>query len=353
MILNAAQLCELLHGELIGDGEKKISGPSQIDKGRPGTVTFLANLKYEDFAYNTDADVIVVGKDFVPRQPVKSTLIKVEDVYSAMIFLVEKFSKNGTPKPGISDLAFIDVSSKMGDEVSIGAFVCVEHNVTVDARTIIYPGVFIGHGSTIGKDTIIYPGVKIYPDTEIGNKCIIHANAVIGCDGFGYRPNESGHYQKINHVGKVIIEDDVEIGANTVIDRGTLSVTRIGEGSKIDNLVQIAHNVLIGQHTVIAAQAGIAGSASVGDHARIGGQAGIAGHIHIADRVEVQGQSGVHTGKYPEGSRLFGYPAFPYRDYLKSYALFKQLPLYIRKIEELEKQIADFKKEVNETEDNS
>jgi UDP-3-O-[3-hydroxymyristoyl] glucosamine N-acyltransferase len=346
MILNAAQLCELLHGELIGDGEKKINGPSQIDRGKPGTVTFLANPKYEDFAYNTDADVIVVGKDFVPKQPLKSTLIKVEDVYGAMIFLVNKFSKNGTPAPGISEVSFVDRSSRLDEDVSVDAYVCIEQHVLVESRSIIYHGVFIGHGTSIGEDVIIYPGVKIYPNTEIGSRCIIHANAVIGCDGFGYRPNELGHYQKISHVGKVIIEEDVEIGANTVIDRGTLAVTRIGKGSKIDNLVQIAHNVIIGQHTVIAAQAGIAGSATVGDHARIGGQAGIAGHIHVANRIEIQAQSGVHTGKYPEGSRLFGYPAFHYMDYLKSYALFKQLPLYIKKIEELEKQIADLKKEV-------
>ena len=174
---------------------------------------------------------------------------------------------------------------------------------------------------------------------------MIHANAVIGCDGFGYRPNEHGHYQKISHVGNVIIEDDVEIGANTVIDRGTLAHTLIGKGTKIDNLVQIAHNVLIGEHTVIAAQAGIAGSASVGRHTRIGGQAGIAGHIQIADRIEIQGQSGVHSGKFAEGSRIFGYPAIPYMDYLKSYAIFKQLPAYIKRLEQLEKQIAADKNE--------
>lgn len=345
MILNAAQLCELLHGELIGDGEKKINGPSQIDKGRPGTVTFLANPKYEDYAYSTDASVIVVARDFTPKQPIKSTLIKVEDVYGAMMFLVEKFSKNGSPLPGVSDMAFIHHSCQTGEKVSVGAFVVMEADVVVGKDSIVYPGVFIGHGSSIGDDCILYPGVKIYPNTQIGNRCIIHANAVIGCDGFGYRPNEDGHYQKINHVGNVIIEDDVEIGANSVIDRGTLSMTQIGKGSKIDNLVQIAHNVIIGEHTVIAAQAGIAGSSSIGHFSKIGGQAGIAGHIHLADRIEIQAQSGVHTGKFEEGSRLFGYPAIPYMDYLKAYALFKQLPMYIKRIEELEKQIAADKKE--------
>ena len=345
MILNAAQLCELLQGELIGDGDKKINGPSQIDRGRPGTVTFLANPKYEEHAYTTDASVIVVPKDFIPRQPLSSTIIKVQDVYGAMMFLIDRFSKNGTPGPGISEHAVIHPSSQIEDEVSVGAYVVIDSDVSIGSRSIIYPGVFIGHDSTISEDVILYPGVKIYPNTQIGKRCIVHANAVIGSDGFGYRPNDQGHYQKISHVGGVILEEDVEVGANSVIDRGTLSVTRIGKGSKIDNLVQIAHNVTIGQHTVIAAQAGIAGSSSVGDHVRIGGQVGIAGHLQIADKIEIQGQSGVHTGKFPAGSRLFGFPAFKYTDYVKSYAIFKQLPAYIKRIEDLEKQIEANKKE--------
>jgi UDP-3-O-[3-hydroxymyristoyl] glucosamine N-acyltransferase len=274
-----------------------------------------------------------------------ATMIKVDDVYAAMMFIVEKFSKNGTPPPGISDLASIDPSSHMASDVSIGAYTFIENECTIGPKSVIYPQVYIGHGTVIGTEVIIYPGVKIYPNTQIGDRCIIHSNAVIGSDGFGYRPNEEGHYLKVNHVGIVIIEDDVEIGANTVIDRGTLSVTRIGKGSKIDNLVQIAHNVDIGDHTAIAAQAGIAGSSEIGKHVRIGGQVGIAGHIKIADRVEIQAQSGVHTGKFAEGSRLFGYPAINYTDYLKSYAVFKQLPDYIKRIEALERQIASTKQE--------
>ncbi len=344
MILNAAQLCKLLDGELVGDGEKKIHGPSQIDKGRPGTVTFLANPKYEDHAYTTKASVLLAGRSFVPREPLSLTLIKVDDVYAAMMFVVEKFSKNGIPEAGISDLAVTDPSCQLGTDISIGAFSFIENECSIGSRSIIYPQAYIGHGTSIGEDVIIYPGVKIYPNSQIGDRCIIHANAVIGCDGFGYRPNEEGHYVKINHVGIVIIEEDVEIGANTVIDRGTLAVTRIGKGSKIDNLVQIAHNVAIGDHTAIAAQAGIAGSSEIGDHVRIGGQAGIAGHIKIADRIEIQAQSGVHTGKFPEGTRLFGYPAINYLDYLKSYALFKQLPELIKRIEDLERQLATTKK---------
>ena len=345
MIMNAAQLCKLLDGELLGDGEKKIHGPSQIDKGRPGTVTFLANPKYEDYAYTTKASVLLAGKDFTPKSPLEATLIRVDDVYAAMMFIVEKFSKNGTPLPGISEFAITDPSAQFPEDVSIGAYSFIEGECTIGSRSIIYPHVYIGHGTTIGEDVIIYPGVKIYPNTQIGDRCIIHANTVIGCDGFGYRPNEEGHYIKINHVGIVILEEDVEIGANTVIDRGTLAVTRIGKGTKIDNLVQVAHNVNIGNHTAIAAQAGVAGSSEIGNHVRIGGQAGIAGHIQIADKVEIQAQSGVHSGKHPVGARLFGYPAINYLDYLKSYAVFKQLPDIIKRIEDLERQKATTKKE--------
>lgn len=345
MVINAAQLCELLQGELIGDGEEKIYGPSQIDAGVPGTVSFLANPKYEDYAYTTGASVLIVSRDFTPKTNIRPSLIRVDDVYEAMMKLLQKFGKNGTPDTGISELAVIGPNFVQGDEISIGPYAVVEKGVRLGHRSILYPNVFIGHDSTIGEDVIIYPGAIIYPNTVIGNRCIIHANAVIGCDGFGYKPDENGHYIKINHVGIVWLEDDVEIGANTVIDRGTISITKIGKGTKIDNLVQVAHNVTIGEHTAIAAQAGIAGSASIGNQNKIGGQAGIAGHIHIADRVEIQAQSGVHTGKYPAGSRLFGYPAIPYMDYLKSYAVFKQLPEYMKRIEELEKQLAELKKE--------
>ncbi len=345
MILNAAQLCELLEGELVGDGEQKIHGPSQIDKGRPGTVTFLANPKYEEHAYTTKASVVVVSSDFVPKEPLKATLIKVRDVYGAMMHLVERFSKNGSPKAGIADSALIHSSAILASEVSVGSYTVIESDSTIGSRSIIYAHVFIGHDCSIGEDVVIFPGVKIYPNTQIGDRCIIHANAVIGCDGFGYRPNEEGHYQKIKHVGRVVMEEDVEVGANSVIDRGTLFITRIGKGTKIDNLVQIAHNVDIGEHTAIAAQAGIAGSTSIGNYVQIGGQSGIGGHIHIADRIQIQGQSGVHTGNHPEGSKLFGYPAFNYTDYLKSYVIFKQLPALVKRIEELEKQLAAAKKE--------
>lgn len=336
MLLTAAQLCELLQGELIGDGSRKVYGPSQIDKGAPDTVTFLANPKYEDYAYTTDASVIIVASDFIPKTPLKASLIRVPDVYKAMMLLMDRFSHNGSPEAGVASTAIVDSKASLGEQVSIGQFAVIEGKTSIGNRSIIFSQVFIGHDCVIGEDVRIYPGARIYPNTRIGDRCIIHANAVIGCDGFGYRPDEEGHYQKIIHVGNVIIENDVEIGANTVIDRGTMNVTRIGKGTKIDNLVQIAHNVSIGQHTVIAAQAGIAGSSSIGNFVRIGGQAGIAGHIQIEDEVEIQAQSGVHTGKHKAGSRLFGYPAIPYTEYLKSYAVFRQLPDILRRLQRIE-----------------
>lgn len=345
--MNAAHLCGLLQGELVGNGVIELTGPSQIDKGIPGTVSFLANPRYEDHVYTTQASVIIVPRDFKPRQSITATLIKVDDVYGAMMFLIDQFSKNGMPRPGISSLASIATSAQIGEEVAAGDYIVIEEDVMVGKGSIIYPQVFIGHGSVIGENVILYPGVRIYPYSKIGDRCIVHANAVIGSDGFGYRPDEKGQYIKIKHVGNVVLEEDVEIGANTVIDRGTMASTLIGKGSKIDNLVQIAHNVQVGRHTVIAAQAGIAGSSRIGNYVRIGGQVGIAGHIEIADKMEIQAQSGVHTGKFTEGTRLFGYPAIPYNDYLKSYAVFKELPKLIRKIEQLEKQLAAVKKEAS------
>lgn len=343
MIINVAQLCELLQGELIGNGDTEIHGPSQIDKGIPGTVTFLSNPKYEEFAYTTVASALIVPSDFVPKNPIKASLIKVDDVYVAMMLLVDKFGDHGMPESGVSKMAQLPEGFDVADNISIGAFSIIEKGVTIGKGSVVYPQVYIGNGAQIGEDVILYPGAKIYADTIIGDRCIIHSNTVIGCDGFGYRPDKNGHYIKIKHAGKVIIEQDVEIGANTVIDRGTLTFTKIGEGSKIDNLVQIAHNVVVGKHTVIAALTGIAGSSSIGDHVRIGGQVGIKGHIHIADRIEIQAQSGVHTGKYPAGARLYGSPAINFNDYLKSYAVFKQLPDYKKKIDALEKQIIALK----------
>lgn len=341
--MNAAQLCELLQGDLEGDGAAEIHGPSQIDKGIPGTVTFLANPKYEDHAYSTGASVLIVSNDFVPRKSVQATLIRVRDVYGAMMFLIEQFSPISKPEPGVSALAVLPEDFVEESNVSIGAFAVIEKGVKIGAGSIIYPQVYVGHHTVIGEDSIVYSGVRIYAHSKIGNRCILHSNAVIGSDGFGYRPDEQGHYIKINHVGQAVLEDDVEIGANSVVDRGTLQTTNIGKGTKIDNLVQVAHNVSIGEHTVIAAQTGIAGSTTIGNHVRIGGQVGIVGHIHVADRIEIQAQTGVQHSKFPPGSKICGYPAIPYGDYLKSFTIFKQLPAYMKRLHDMEKQLAELK----------
>lgn len=343
MKITAAQLAGLLQGNVEGDGSVEISGPSQIDKGVPGTVTFLANPKYEEFAYNTEASVIIVSHDFVPREPVHKTLIRVSNVYGAMMFLAEQFSKNFLPESGISSMAFMDSSVKVGEKVTVGPYAVIEAGSVIGDNVIIFPQVYVGKNVTIKEGSIIYAGARIYSNCEIGASCIVHANAVIGSDGFGYRPDEKGKYHKIPHIGKVVLEDDVEIGANATIDRGTLQETRIRSGAKIDNLVMIAHNVVIGENTVIAAQSGIAGSSSVGKQARIGGQVGISGHINIPDGVEIQAQSGIISSNLEPNEKIFGSPAIGYANYLKSYAVFKQLPDLLKRIAALERELKDKK----------
>lgn len=343
MIMTAAQLCELLNGELEGNRDEKIVGPSQIDKGVPGTVTFLANPKYEDFLYRTQASVVIVSKDLVLRQPVAATLIRVPDAYGAMLRLAAAFTDTNDLTPGISPLASLPPGFEAPEGVAIGPYAVIESGAHIGRGAQIYPHVYIGRQVSIGEDVVLYPGVKLYPRTVIGDRSIIHANAVLGSDGFGYRPDQDGRYHKIPHTGQVVLEEDVEIGAHVVIDRGTFGATRICRGTKIDNLVQIAHNVTIGPDSVIAAQVGIAGSTSIGGRARIGGQAGIVGHLQLPDGLEIQAQSGVTSSRHESGSRLYGSPAIEYQDYLRSYAAFKQLPDYIRRIAALEKELAALK----------
>lgn len=343
MTVSAFEICKLLDGEIIGDPLVEVSGPSKLDDSQSGTVSFLANEKYEQYLYSTKASVVLVDKKFIPNGQVAPTLIKVADVYAALTKLMHKFgaSSNGVPK-GMSDLAFVHKESTIDNTASLGAFSVIGKGSSVGADTHIYSQVFIGENVNIGKHVIIYPGVKIYNNSVIGDYCIVHANAVIGSDGFGYATTESG-YEKIMHLGNVVLEDNVEIGANTVIDRASMGSTIIRKGVKLDNLVQIAHNVEVGQNTVIAAQAGIAGSTKIGEECKIGGQAGFVGHISIANGTSVQAQSGVARNIKTENSRIYGYPAIDYREYLKSFAIFKQLPLLRKKIETLEAQLDELK----------
>lgn len=330
----------MLGGTLEGDGEVLVSRPGKIEQGGPGTLTFLANLRYEHYAYTTPAAAVLVPREFKPAQPVAAAaLIRVDDVYNSLRILMEKFGEQLQASGGVSDRAFVHDSVVLGENVSVGTFTVLEAGASVAEGTTIHPQVFLGKNVSVGKNCVIYPGVKVYHDCVIGDNCILHSNVVIGSDGFGFVPQPDGSFLKLPQLGNVVVEDDVEIGANTTIDRATMGSTYIRRGAKLDNLVMVAHNVDLGEHTVVAAQAGFAGSTKIGKHCRIGGQAGFVGHIEVADGTQVQAQSGVASSVKQPGTALYGSPALPYNDYLRSYAVFKKLPELFRKINELIKKV--------------
>lgn len=338
MQIAAKEIAHMLGGTLEGDGEVLVSKPGKIEQGGPGTLTFLANLRYEHYAYTTPAAAVLVPREFKPAQPVAAAaLIRVDDVYNSLRILMEKFGAQVQSNNGISERASVHISAMLGENVSVGTFSVVEEGVKIGDGTTIHPQVFLGKNVALGKNCTLYPGVKIYHDCVIGDNCILHSNVVIGSDGFGFVPQPDGSFLKLPQLGNVVVESDVEIGANTTIDRATMGSTFIRKGAKLDNLVMVAHNVDLGEHTVVAAQAGFAGSTKIGKRCMIGGQAGFVGHIEIADGTKVQAQSGVASSVKEPGTALYGSPALPYNDYLRSYAVFKKLPELFRKINELMK----------------
>ena len=339
MQLSAKELASWLNGEIDGNPDAVASRPSKIEEGGPGTISFLANEKYESYVYTTQASILLVNKDFQPKRPIHATLIRVENVYASIATLLEKFGEATDAQSGISDRAVVSSTAQIGPDVSIGPGSVIESGVQIGKGSIVLPQVFIGKNVILGEGVKLYPGVRIYEDCLIGDRCVIHANTVIGSDGFGFAPHEDGSYKKIPQIGNVIIEKDVEIGANTTIDRATMGSTIIRAGAKLDNLIQIGHNVEIGENTVIAAQAGIAGSTKIGKNCKIGGQVGFAGHLRIADGTSVQAQSGIASSVEQPNQTLFGYPAFAYKDYIRSYAVFRQLPDIYKKIHQLEKRL--------------
>ncbi|MEM1323293.1 MAG: UDP-3-O-(3-hydroxymyristoyl)glucosamine N-acyltransferase [Bacteroidota bacterium] len=341
MQISAKELGVLLKGHLEGDPDVMVSAPSKIEEGRPGTITFLANPKYEPHAYTTKASILLVSRDFQPVQPIAATLIRVDDVYASLAFLLEQFGQQAEQQRVIAERASVHESAEIGEGVAIGEFTVVEAGSRIGANCTLYPQVFVGKNVVLGNNVTLYPGVKIYHDCQIGDNCVLHANVVIGCDGFGYVPQEDRSYRKIAQIGNVVIESDVEIGSNTVIDRATMGSTFIRRGVKLDNLIQIAHNVDIGEHTAIAAQAGVAGSTQIGQHCMIGGQAGFVGHIKVADGAKVQAQSGVAAPIKTENTAVYGSPAIDYSNYLRSYAVFKQLPALYKRISELERKLRE------------
>jgi UDP-3-O-[3-hydroxymyristoyl] glucosamine N-acyltransferase len=345
MQITAAQLAEMTKGTLIGDPEVLVSRPMRIEEAQSGDFAFLDNPKYEHFAYSTKASVLMVHEDFVPQQAVHSTLLLVKDVRVTLAALLAKFSETPqrTQVGEISPQAYVHPLAQIGAGSSVGHFAVVEEGAVIGNHCVIYPQVYIGRNARIGDGTILYPGVKVQYDCVVGEDCTLHANAVIGGDGFGFAPQEDASWKKVPQVGNVIIEDQVEIGANTCIDRASLGSTMIRKGAKLDNLIHIAHNVEIGENTVIAAQVGVAGSTKIGAHCQIGGQVGFAGHLTIADHTKIQAQSGLASSVKKPGTALFGSPAIDYGDFVRSYVVFKQLPELSKKVREIEREIAQEK----------
>jgi len=340
MKFTASQIAGILEGDIVGNPDVKVSKLAKIEEGTEGTLTFLANPKYTHFIYDTKASVTIVNKDFVPETEIATTLIKVDDAYKAFSKLLEYYNQVKMNKFGVEQPSFISDSAKYGDAIYVGAFSYVGDNVVIGDNVKVFPGCYIGDNVVIGDNVILFAGAKVYSETVIGNHCVINSGAIIGADGFGFAPNEKGEYNKVPQTGNVILEDYVDVGAATTIDRATLGSTVIRRGVKLDNQIQIAHNVEIGKNTVIAAQTGIAGSTKIGENCQIGGQVGIVGHITIGNNVKVQAQSGIGRN-VKDNEVLQGSPALTYGDYNKSYVYFKNLPKIVKGINDLEKKIND------------
>ena len=338
MEFTAEQVAGLLNGTVEGNPDAMVNTLSKIEEGTLNSLSFLANLAYEDHLYTTNATAVIVNKDLTLKKPVKPTctLIRVDDAYQSFTQLLEVYNQFRNNKTGIEAQTFVAESATIGDEIYLGAFAYISDNATIGDNVKIYPQTFIGENVKIGNNTLIYAGVKIYHDCVIGDNCIIHAGAVIGSDGFGFAPKKEGGFDKIPQIGNVIIEDDVEIGPNNCIDRATMGSTVIKQGVKTDNLVHIAHNVVVGENTVLAGQTGISGSSKIGQNCMTGGQVGITGHITIGNNVKIAGQSGV-SKNMKDNQVLQGSPAFSYTDYMRSYASFKNLPSIVSRLNQLEK----------------
>ncbi len=347
MEFTAQQIAEFLQGKVEGNPQVKVSGFSKIEEGKPGTLSFLSNPKYNKYIYDSKADIILVNNDFVPEHQVKATLIRVENAYESIAKLLTQVEQYSIRKTGVSEKSYISDTARLGNKPYIEAFVSVGDNVVLGDNVSVYAGACIGDNVTIGNNVTLYAGVKIYKNCVIGNNCILHAGAVIGSDGFGFAQATDGVYNKIPQTGNVVIEDDVEIGANTTIDRATMGSTIIRKGVKIDNLVQVAHNVEIGENTVIAAQTGISGSTKIGKNCILAGQVGLAGHLTIADKTIIAAQTGVPNSVKTSGQILMGYPAIPLRDFQRSAIVFKNLPEMQRIIYDLKRQLDDIRQNRN------
>ena len=345
MEFTVRQISDLLHGRIEGDENARVNRLCKIEEtASGGSLSFLANPKYKHHIYTTEATAVIVNNDFVFERTLKTTLIRVTNAYESFVKLLEIYNEVQLNKKGIEQPSFISGTAKLGADCYIGAFAYIGNHAIIGKNVKIYPQVYIGDNAVIGDNTTLFAGVKVYSDCVIGANCTLHTGTVIGADGFGFTPNAENSYKKVPQIGNVIIEDHVEIGANSSIDRATLGSTIIRKGVKLDNLIQIAHNVEIGENTVIAAQTGVAGSTKIGRDCMIGGQVGILGHITIADRVKIAAQSGVGHSITTEGEIVQGSPAFNNGDYKRTYVLFRKLPQLEKRIMELEQMIAELKK---------
>jgi UDP-3-O-[3-hydroxymyristoyl] glucosamine N-acyltransferase len=341
MEFSAQIIANFLGGQIDGNPEVTVNNISKIEEGQPGTLSFLANPKYTKFIYTTCASIVLVNKDFAAEKEIAATLIRVEDAYQAFAKLLELYEQSKNSKTGIEQPSYIHSSAKMGSDIYVGAFAYIGEDCLIGDNVKIYPQAYIGDNVHIGEGTTIMPGVKIYADTRIGKHCIIHAGVVIGSDGFGFAPNDNDTFKKVPQIGNVIIADYVEIGSNTTIDRATLGSTIIHKGVKLDNLIQVAHNVEIGQHTVIAAQTGISGSTKIGADCMFGGQVGIVGHVTIADETKIGAQAGVAQAIKEKGKVMIGSPAIDANEFKRSYIVTRRLPEMWKKLIEIEKKLAD------------
>lgn len=344
MEFSAKQIANFLKGEIVGNPDVTVNNFAKIEEGTPKTLTFLSNPKYTPYIYETKSDIILVNNSFKPEKEISATLIRVPDAYEAFAQLLELVEKTKAQKKGIETMSYIASNSKIGDNIYVGAFAYISEKSVIGDNCKIYPHVFIDENVTIGNNVILYSGVKIYAGCTIGDNSIIHSGAVIGSDGFGFAPQKDGSYHKIPQLGNVVIEKNTEIGANTTIDRAVMGSTIIHEGVKLDNLIQIGHNVEIGKHTVMASQTGISGSTKIGEKCVFGGQVGLAGHLKIGNNVKLGAQSGIMSN-IKDDSEIIGSPAIPIRDFYKSSVIFRKLPDMDKQISQLEKELERLKKE--------
>jgi len=341
MNFTAALIAEFLKGSVEGDPHAEVNDISKIEEGKPGTLSFLANPKYEKYIYDTQSTIVIVNSDFQPQKEISATLVRVEKAYESFAALLRLYEQSKPKKSGVSKMSSIAETASMGDDLYVGDFTVISDKASVGNGVQLYPQVYVGENVKIGKNTILYPGVRVYDDCEIGANCVIHAGAVIGGDGFGFAPNQENNYEKVPQVGKVIIEDYVEIGANTTVDRATMGATIIRKGVKLDNLIMIGHNVEVGENTVMAGQCGVSGSTKIGKNCMFGGQVGLAGHLNIADGVKIGAQSGISKSMRKENSVIMGSPAFDLGSWQRCIAVFRNLP-------KLSKELFDLEQKVNE-----